>query len=203
MRASQGTPLNVAAVGSRSTAMPLTLSFGRSTAEVSVTGSVMSKPSIQSGDSCGRVPPMRSRPSEPRRTEGSSGSDWRMRGRGSGRRSASVAVIVLPRVSMAAPDEVSADAVTSSASVVRPTTIVIRRASPADTVAVSNPSNRVESCRRAETPGSRRCRPLPSSGLRRRDRRGRARSAPRAAAGSSGPPRTTRISLCACKRTPP
>ena len=68
--------------------MPLTLSFGRSIAEVSVTGSVTSKPSIHSADSCGRVPPMRSRPSRPRTTAGSSGSDCRMRGRGAGSRCA-------------------------------------------------------------------------------------------------------------------
>ena len=42
------TPLKVAEIGSRSTAMPLTLSSGRSSAVVPVTGSVTSKPSIHS-----------------------------------------------------------------------------------------------------------------------------------------------------------
>ena len=92
--------------------MPLTLSFGRSIADVSVTGSVTSKPSTHSADSCGRVPPMRSSPSGPRTTDGSSGSDCRMRGRGSGRRDASCAVMRLPSVSIAAPDDVSTDATT-------------------------------------------------------------------------------------------
>ena len=69
------TPLKVADTGSRTTAIPFTLSFGRSMAVVSVTGSVTSKPSIQSDNSCGRVPPMRSRPSRPRTTDGSSGDD--------------------------------------------------------------------------------------------------------------------------------
>ncbi len=64
----------------------VTLSFGRSIAEVSVTGSVTSNPSIHSDDSCGRVPPMRSSPSGPRTTDGNSGSDCRIRGRGSGSR---------------------------------------------------------------------------------------------------------------------
>src|SRR5260221_586993 len=50
--------------------MPFTLSFGRSIADVRVTGSVTSKPSIHSADSCGRVPPMRSSPSRPRTTPG-------------------------------------------------------------------------------------------------------------------------------------
>ncbi len=111
------TPLKVADTGSRTTAMPLTLSFGRSIADVSVTGSVTSKPSIQSADSCGLVPPMRSRPSRPRTTDGSSGSDCRMRGRGDGSRCASGAAIVLPRCSIDEPDEVSAEATTSVTSV--------------------------------------------------------------------------------------
>ena len=106
------TPLKVAEIGSRTTAMPFTLSFGRSMADVSVTGSVTSKPSIHSADSCGRVPPMRSRPSRPRTTDGSSGSDCRMRGRGAGRRIASGADMVLPRCSIDEPEDVSADATT-------------------------------------------------------------------------------------------
>ena len=134
------TPLNVAEIGSRSTAMPFTLSSGKSSAVVPVTGSVTSNPSIQSEDSCGRVPPMRSWPSRPRMTDGSRGSACRMCGRGVGSRCASGADIVLPRRSMAAPDEVSADATTSVTSVVRPTTSVIRRASAGATLAVSNPS---------------------------------------------------------------
>ena len=54
------TPLNVAAIGSRSTAIPFTLSSGKSREVVPVTGSVTSKPSIHSEDSCGLVPPMTS-----------------------------------------------------------------------------------------------------------------------------------------------
>ena len=53
--------------------MPLTLSFGRSIAEVKVTGSVTSKPSIHNADSCGRVPPIRSRPSRPAVVRGRDG----------------------------------------------------------------------------------------------------------------------------------
>ncbi len=134
-------PLKVAAVGSRSTAMPLTLSFGRSIADVSVTGSVTSKPSTHSDDSCGRVPPMRSSPSTPRTTEGSSGSDCRMRGRGSGSRFASCAVMRLPSVSIAAPDEVSTDATTVVDSVACATSSTMRLARLTGTGAGSNPSS--------------------------------------------------------------
>ena len=73
---------------------------------------VTSNPSIQSDDSCGRVPPIRSSPSVPRTTDGRSGNDCKMRGRGSGKRCASCAVIRLPSVSIAAPDDVSTDATT-------------------------------------------------------------------------------------------
>ena len=135
------TPLNVADTGSRTTAMPLTLSFGRSMAEVSVTGSVTSKPSIQSADSCGRVPPMRSRPSRPRTTDGSSGSDCRMRGRGEGRRWASGAAIVLPRCSIDEPDEVSAEATTSVTSLACAIASTMRSAALRGTRAVSKPSS--------------------------------------------------------------
>ena len=110
--AEPSTSVNVAATGSRRTAMPRTLSTGRSIAVVPATGSVTSNPSIHSADSCGRVPLMFRRPSRPRTTPGSSGSDCRIRGRGIGRRWASGAVIVLPRCSMEAPAVVSADATT-------------------------------------------------------------------------------------------
>ena len=135
------TPLKVADTGSRTTAMPLTLSFGRSIADVSVTGSVTSKPSIHSADSCGRVPPMRSRPSRPRTTDGSSGSDCRMRGRGAGSRCASGAVIVLPRCSIDEPDEVSAEATTSVTSLACAIASTMRSAALRGTRVVSNPSS--------------------------------------------------------------
>ena len=146
------TPLKVADTGSRTIAMPLTLSFGRSIPEVRVTGSVTSKPSIHSADSCGRVPPMRSSPSRPRTTAGSSGSDWRMRGRDAGRRCAVAAVIVLPRCSIEEPEEVSADATTSVTLLARAIAITIFSACARGTRVVSNPSS-VASIRSPGWPG--------------------------------------------------
>ena len=134
------TPLNVADTGSRTTAMPFTLSFGRSIADVSVTGSLTSKPSIHNADSCGRVPPMRSRPSRPRMTDGSSGSDCRMRGLAAGRRCASGAVIVLPRCSIEEPEEVSADATTSVTSLACASASTMRSAALRGTRVVWKPS---------------------------------------------------------------
>ena len=155
------TPLNVADTGSRTTAMPFTLSFGRSMAVVRVTGSVTSKPSIHSADSCGRVPPIRSRPSRPRTTAGSSGSDCKMRGRGAGRRCASGAVIVLPRCSIDDPEEVSAEATTSVDALARAMTSTIRAAAARGTWMVSKPSSEA-STTSVERPGSRSKVPSPS-----------------------------------------
>ncbi len=134
------TLLNVAETGSRTTAMPFTLSIGKSIGVVPDTGSVTSKPSTHKLDSWGRVPPMRSKPSRPRTTAGRSGNDCKMRGRAAGRRCASGAGMVLPMRSIDEPEEPSADATTSVTSVVRARSRVRRAACARGTCSGSKPS---------------------------------------------------------------
>ncbi len=84
---------------------------------------------------------MRSSPSRPRTTAGSSGSDCRIRGRGAGRRCAIGAVIVLPRCSIVEPEEVSAEATTLVTSLAWAIAITIFSAALLATRVVSNPSS--------------------------------------------------------------
>ena len=111
-----------------------------------VAGSVTSKPSSSIGDSLGRAPLNRIRPSGPRITEGSSGSDSRACSRRLGSRAMSVAVNVLP----------SSGAIGDSGDNVDPTTTVVvdaraigstmRLTSGRNTVVDSKPSSCATTC---------------------------------------------------------
>jgi hypothetical protein len=131
----------VTAIGSLRTSTLWTLSTGRSMDDVPVAGSVTLKPSKSSGASWGRMPSMRSRPSEPRTTDGSRGRASRACGVAIGSRSTVVPerwVAMTARVGESTP---AADATTSMLSLAPANGRTIRAASAHGTDTLAKPGH--------------------------------------------------------------